>query len=150
MLSCQSNSSTKSANINPKRFIGEWESISLEIRVNSYDGIADSTLIITADSSNWTEILNMLPIRTVFQPDHSYYATYRNPDSTIQSKTSGYFELKGADSMIIHKELPYPETIRHTWFRKDDSTYGFIGVLDFDQDGIADDEMFALNRRIAY
>lgn len=92
----------------------------------------------------------MLPIRTVFRMDQSYFALYRNPDSSVLSKTSGFFELKGRDSLIIHKQQPNKETIRHAWVKKDADTYGFIGIVDFDGDGQIDDEMFALNRRVAY
>ncbi len=127
---------------------GTWESEELTVRLHSAYGNPDSSAIIKANRRNWVEVMGLLPIQTTFNPDNTYSAIYREADGTIRSETSGYFELLGRDSLIIHRLKPSAETIRHIWVQKNDSVYGFSGLVDYDRDGLTDDELFSLNRRI--
>lgn len=131
-----------------QQFIGEWQSLELEVRINTVAGIEDSFFVLKISEDEWLSKHQMLPIRTVFNPDQSYYSEYRGADSLISQRSSGFFEVKG-DSLIIHRTEPSLETLYHTWVRKNDSIYGFQSVLDYDGDGQADDEFFSLNLRTA-
>lgn len=131
-----------------KQFFGVWESEMLSVEIESYGGIEDSTLALEADRVGFAETFGILPILTVFREDYTYYSEYRSLDSTVQQRGSGFFEVKG-DTMVMHVLEPRAETLRLSWVRKDDSTYGFIYLADQDRDGAKDDKISTLIRRIA-
>ncbi len=149
LVSCKGSPKTNSSP-SPKvdMLVGTWESLSLTIRINSAYGIADSQMLIEAREDNWVEVMGILPVQTTFNRDYTYSAVYLEVDSSLRSRSSGYFEFIGLDTLVIHKMKPNVETIRHAWVQKNDSVYGFSGLVDFDQDGVVDDELFALNKRI--
>jgi len=129
--------------------VGTWQSQELTIRLHSAYGVPDSLAEVRAKPSNWVEVMGLLPIETTFNADYTYSAVYREPDGTLRSETSGYFEMFGRDSLLIHRLVPSKETIRHSWIQKNDSVYGFSSLVDYDRDGQVDDELFAINKRIS-
>ncbi|MBI1193584.1 MAG: hypothetical protein GC205_10475 [Bacteroidetes bacterium] len=128
--------------------VGTWQSEELTVRLHSAYGIADSFAEVQAKRNNWVAVMGLLPIETTFNMDYTYSAVYREPDGSIRSETSGYFEMFGQDSLLIHRLVPSKETIRHSWVQKNDSVYGFSSLVDYDRDGQVDDELFAINKRI--
>jgi len=138
----------------PERFpgaevlVGTWQSEELTIRLHSAFGQVDSFVEIKANPANWVDVMGLQPIETTFYPDYTYKAVYREPDGSLRSETSGYFEMFGRDSLLIHRIKPSKETIRHSWVEKNDSVYGFSSLVDYDRDGVVDDELFSINKRI--
>ncbi len=130
-------------------FHGTWTSQQLTVRLESVGGQPDSARSIEAGPRNWTKVLGIGPIHTTFHADNRYEAVYFDSLGREQNRSSGYWELRGADSLILHRLLPDPETVRHAWVRKNDSVVGFSGLVDFDRDGAMDDVLFSLNKRIA-
>jgi hypothetical protein len=144
-----SGSKTEQKTPNGRYFHGTWSSMELNIRLESVGGIADSNRSIQADPGSWTKVLGIGPIHTTFHADNRFEAVYYDSAGQVQNQSSGYWELRGNDSLILHRLLPDPETIRHAWVRKNDSVVGFSGMVDFDRDGAQDDALFSLNTRIA-
>ena len=132
----------------PEGFYGTWISQELIVRWHTVNG-TDSNMTIQANEASWEEKLGISLIETRFHPNNLYDAAYETADGGPAQRSEGYWELKGEDSIVLHRLKPSPETLRYAWVRKNDSVLGFSGWVDFDGDGEHDDELFSLNRRIA-
>ena len=98
-----------------------------------------------ADSSNWEAKLKIKPIRTHFIEDGAYYSDYRNlKDSTVRRPT-GAWSLKG-DSLTMTQLTPDKSVLKlQLKINNDQAT--FHGFIDFDGEGVTNDEYFGVQKK---
>lgn len=126
--------------------IGTWESVSLQITMPGWNN-TDSTAYITADESNWEEVMQIKPVTTVFNNDFSYHAEYYDLSGKLINRPTGSWEVRG-NTLIYHEETPVPMTFQQQVEKINDTDYRFIFQMDYDQDGLEDDKGVGISRRI--
>jgi len=125
-----------------KQLIGEWRNVYVKITLHHK---TDPVFVMEADSSNWEEKLQIKPIRTHFMEDGTYYSEYRNVKDTLVKKPSGTWKLK-RDSLFMTQQIPDKSIYKfHLKIIKDRAT--FTGVIDFDGEGIDNDEYFGIQKK---
>lgn len=129
-----------------KTMVGTWQSVSLEITMPSWNG-ADSTGFISADESNWADVMQVRPVTTVFNSDHTYYAEYFDLQGKLLNRPSGTWEVRGK-RLTYKEEVPIPMTFTQEVERLTDTEYKFIFQMDYDQDGLEDDRGIGVSRKI--
>jgi hypothetical protein len=129
-----------------KALVGTWESISLQITMPSWNG-SDSTGYVTADESNWETIMQLKPVTTVFNSDHTYYAEYYDLNGQLVNRPSGTWEIRG-NTLTYKEEVPVPMTFFQQVEKINETDYRFIFQMDYDQDGREDDQGVGISRKI--
>ena len=125
-----------------QKLVGEWRNIYLKI-VTHHPG--KEPQIIKADSANWVATLGIKPIRTHFNGDGSYYSEYRTPKDSLFKTASGTWLVRN-DSLIMSQQKPVTSLLKlHVKLDNDIAT--FSGVIDFEGDGLADDEYLGMQRK---
>lgn len=126
--------------------VGTWESVSLEITMPSWDG-GDSTGYITADASNWEEVMQIKPVKTVFESDYTYYAEYYDLNGQLIRRPSGTWEVRG-NQLTYKEEVPVMATFYQQVEKISDTQFRFTFQMDYDQDGLEDDRGIGISRKV--
>ncbi len=128
--------------LQPDDMLGVWENVSLDIKINTFQN-RDTTTFLRAPEGKWEEVLKIMPIRTAFDKNGGYTSTYRDLDGKVVGKSSGKWQIRN-DSLVMEAngvEYTYRVSL------KDDKAR-FIGLLDWDQDGKADDLYDGWQKRV--
>jgi hypothetical protein len=126
-----------------KQLIGEWRNVYVKIKANSIKTGKLNTM--EADSSNWEARLGIKPIRTHFKSDGTYYSEYRNLKDSIVRMPSGTWFIKG-DSLTMAQLKPDKSTLKvKVSIANNRAT--FNGMIDFDGDGVANDDYYGVQRK---
>ncbi len=128
-----------------KSLIGRWENIGLHVTVHTYRN-TDSTLIIDFDENDLRTRFPTKPTVTVLNEDGTYYLEYRTKSDSLVARPSGEWSVKG-DSIIMHQYVP-SEYVYAYHVTLMPGKAEFRGMLDYDADGKADDEIIATSRKI--
>ena len=122
--------------------IGEWRNVYVKIIIHNK---AKPTVTMEADSTNWETRLGIKPIRTHFMEDGSYYSEYRTTNDSLVRRPAGTWSIKG-DSLAMAQLTPDKSTLTvHVKINGDHAT--FHGMIDFDGEGIANDEYFGVQKK---
>jgi len=125
-----------------KKIVGEWRNIYLKIVIH-HPGKQPET--VEADSTNWEQQLGIKPIRTHFKSDGTYTSEYRNLKDSIVKIASGTWTIK-SDSLIMNQSKPSASLLKlHVDIAGTKAT--FKGVIDFEGDGLKDDEYYGQQRK---
>ncbi len=111
--------------------IGIWENTSLKVTMKLEDG-TDS--IANIPEGSWEKVLNIKPIRTTYYPDGTFRSEYTALDGKPMGTEEGTWRMRN-DSLILNS-LGYDSGYKVT-FKGDKAR--FVSLLDWDQDGKADD-----------
>jgi len=123
--------------------VGVWVNESMRVWVRSYNH-SDTSFIVDINEDNWDLKMTIKPITTSIYADGTYISEFRNSfDSLIYSPKGTWF-LDG-DSLIMEDRQA---TYKYQVFVDDDRAE-FKSILDWDSDGVADDEYFGVQRKIA-
>lgn len=142
---CTTNTHEHSAGDLREALIGEWRNIYMKVVMSTYQNTPDLEKTMEADSTNWEESLRMKPIRTFFKADSTYHSDYYNLHDSLMFSISGKWRIAG-DTLVMNQEKPGVHTYKlHTAVKS--NVAKFTGVLDFDEDGKADDHYFGMQRR---
>jgi hypothetical protein len=68
--------------------IGTWCNLMIDVDYNA-DQKGDTVPNLTADSTNWEEVLKMKPIETAFRADSSWESIYRNLKDSVIMRSTG-------------------------------------------------------------
>jgi len=129
-----------------KAMVGTWRSVSLEITMPSWNA-SDSTGYITADESNWESVMQLKPVTTVFNSDHTYYAEYYDLAGKLVNRPSGTWQIRG-NTLTYREEVPVPTTFYQQVEKINDTDFKFMFQMDYDQDGLEDDRGIGVSRKI--
>lgn len=129
-----------------KAMVGTWQSVSLEITMPSWNN-SDSTGYILADESNWEATMQVRPVTTVFNSDHTYYAEYFDLQGQLINRPSGTWEVRG-NKLTYKEEVPTPMVFTQEVDRISDTEFRFSFLMDYDQDGVEDDRGVGVSRKI--
>ena len=126
-----------------KDLIGEWRNVYLKITLHSKNKPTATTM--EADSSNWEQRIGIKPIRTHYLKDGTYYSEYLNLKDSVVRKPTGIWTIKG-DSLFMTQLTPNKATYHfHLTINKDRAT--FTGIIDFDAEGVNNDEYYGVQKR---
>ncbi|HEY0244134.1 MAG TPA: hypothetical protein VGC01_01110 [Mucilaginibacter sp.] len=126
-----------------EQLIGEWRNVYLKIIIHNKSKPQE---IVQADSTNWETRLGIKPIRTYFLENGTYYSEYRNLKDSVVRKASGTWSLKKGDSIIMTQLSPDKSVLKlKMQIINDHAT--FTGLIDFDGEGIDNDEYFGIHKK---
>lgn len=128
-----------------KKMIGEWNSVSLKITMNTFSN-RDSTRTFEVNESNWENNMNIRPVKTVYFGDGTYMAEHRNLNDSIIFNPFGVWKIFG-DTIVLRDTFPSagPEYKYKVVIK--DNLAEFFGKEDCDNDGTADDDYYGSQRR---
>ena len=126
-----------------KTLVGEWRNRYVRIVLVPTSG--NGSRVMEADSTNWEQRLGIRPIRTHFNADGSYYSDYLNLKDSIVRRPSGTWLIQG-DTLIMNEQKP--EATQMKFYLTIQGDYAtFHGRIDFDGEGVADDEYYGIQKR---
>lgn len=128
-----------------KSLIGRWENIGLHVTIHTYQN-TDSTVILDFTESDLRTRFPLKPMITVLNDNGTYYLEYRTKSDSLVARPSGEWSIEH-DSIVFHQYIPNDYTFAYHVTMMPDKAE-FRGLLDYDADGKADDEMIALSRKI--
>ncbi|PBQ30262.1 hypothetical protein CNR22_00305 [Sphingobacteriaceae bacterium] len=129
-----------------KKLIGEWNSTSLKITMNTFSN-RDSTRVFEVDESNWEKEMNIRPVKTVYFGDGTFMAEHRNLNDSIIFNPFGTWTILG-DTIVLRDTFPQPGPVYKYKIVIKDNITEFFGVEDCDNDGTADDNYYGVQRKI--
>lgn len=125
--------------------VGTWENTFMMLETGGTpDMMAEDVFV--ADSSNWERRTGMKPVRTTFFADGTFKGEYRNLQDSVYVVAKGTWNVKG-ESLYYHQWEP--DTFLATyWFKVEDDTATFKGLLDWERDGQRDDVYTGTQKRL--
>ncbi|NJM26847.1 MAG: hypothetical protein HC859_16635 [Bacteroidia bacterium] len=125
--------------------MGEWRNTYLKVTMASAGGKEDSTSVMEADSANWADVLHMKPIQTFFDADSTWHSDHYAPNDSLLFIARGNWYVTG-DTLVMEVLEPTRATYKlHTAINGGEVK--FHSVLDFDEDGVADDDYVGWQRK---
>jgi len=113
---------------------GTWEAVAFRVNVNSFQN-TDSTFTLEVAAGEWENKLQMRPILTEYSTDNRYRSTYRNLSDSLLRTERGIWNVFGDTLMLVSPEATYQyEVIQQG------KNLEFRSILDWDGDGVEDDE----------
>ena len=110
----------------------------------NHEGPADSVSTLEANEENWVEILGIKPIITTYSTDGTYVSEYRSPQDSVVGTSAGIWVTNAG--ILTMTDGGSGGSYSYRFDIKND-TATFIGIIDFDEDGIADDRYVGIQRR---
>lgn len=114
----------------------------MEVLILSLDGL-DSSYSISVREQEWEAKLGMRPILTEFFPDHKYRREYRDLQDSLTQVNRGIWNLFGDTLMLIEPGATYQYKLR-----LEGDFLRFETYLDWDGDGVEDDEYTGMQKKI--
>ncbi|HEY5747949.1 MAG TPA: hypothetical protein VIU12_17890 [Chryseolinea sp.] len=122
--------------------VGEWRNVYLNVTMPTV-GNSDSTMTTVCDSSNWEAMLHIKPIHTFFNTDGTYRSEYYTLSDSLFRKSAGTWHVSN-DTLIMSESDGVTYKL-HTTIKN--NLAEFEGMLDFDEDGKADDHYVGRQRK---
>ncbi|OEK02416.1 hypothetical protein BFP97_13185 [Roseivirga sp. 4D4] len=104
----------------------------MDVKIGALDGTVDSLFSVPA--GQWEAVLGIKPILTTYTEDGKFNSDYISLEGELLQSKGGAWELKG-DSLFLTED---GQTTAY-FFDWREGKAGFIGYLDWDNDGHADD-----------
>lgn len=123
---------------------GTWESVSMKVNVYSADSIPDSSYVFQINDGDWESLFTVQPPRTFFEADNKYRIEYRDRRDSIISVSRGIWNVMGDTLMMIEEDQTLQGKIKY-----DKGLLYFIGLRDWDEDGMEDDAYLEVKRRVS-
>ena len=125
-----------------QEIVGEWTNVSMRIWVKTYNN-SDTSFIVDITEENWDLKMNIKPIVTTIYEDGTYMSEFRNSfDSLIYDNPKGTWMLDG-DTLIMQDT----KGIYKYQIFIDGDRAEFHSLMDWDGDGVADDEYTGVQRK---
>lgn len=121
--------------------VGKWENVSMIVKVHSFEN-SDTSFIVHITEDNWETKMNIKPIVTTIHPDGRYRSEYRNSFDSLIYAPIGTWMIDG-DTLIMED---HQDIYKYQIFVNDDEAE-FRNMVDWDKDGLADDEYFGIQRK---
>ncbi|MEX0812511.1 MAG: hypothetical protein WD048_09875 [Chitinophagales bacterium] len=129
-FACNTDSRTETE----KKLIGDWESLSIKVEINSEGG---ESRVLEVPRSQWEEKLKIQPIQTTYNADSTYSSVYKSLEGKVITTNKGTWLIKN-DALIMRETEPRKENFRYSVEFSGDSAL-FKGEIDWDLDGKKDD-----------
>lgn len=124
--------------------IGVWEQVDLKVTYNIFD-VPDSMRVFEVVEENWTEVLSVKPVKTYFLADSTYRQDFIGLDDNVYDTQRGLWNVLGDTLMLISPNATYTYGINLVT----NGTCEYLGVLDWDGDGVEDDKYEATQRLVS-
>jgi len=121
--------------------LGEWTNVSMKIWVKTYNN-SDTSFIVDITEENWDLKMSVKPIVTTIKDDGTYISEFRNSFDSLIYKPLGTWLIDG-DTLIMED---HQDTYKYQIFIDGDRAE-FNSLVDWDKDGMADDEYFGVQRK---
>lgn len=148
-VACQSESSEREestpSELTRSDLIGIWEQTSLRVAYNETLGIPDSVVVFEVKEENWIETLSVKPVRSYFLADSTYRQDFIDLEDNVYDTQRGLWNLIGDTLILISPTATYTYTITIAA----NGTSQYIGILDWDGDGMEDDEYRSTQRLLS-
>lgn len=122
---------------------GTWQTTQLTVAVNSVDGL-DSFRVDELTERVWEVEFGMKPPVYYFQPDQKYRKEHKTLGGELMNESRGMWNVFGDTLMLIEPEVTYQYTVKMS-----DGRMAFRTLLDWDEDGVEDDEYQSVFRQIS-
>jgi len=122
---------------------GTWENVSLLVVVNTVAN-TDSSYSLVVPPGAWEQKLGIKPIQSTFTEENRYYSKYYNLQDSLIRSTRGMWNVFGDTLLLIEPEATY--TYRMELLPEDQIS--FSALLDWDDDGQADDEYEGVQQKV--
>ena len=122
---------------------GTWEAISLRVTVNSANG-QDSSYVFEVNEEQWVSRYGVQPVKTVYQPDNKYREEYYGMNDSLLNQARGIWNVFGDTLMMIT-----PNETKQYIVSLSEGRSEFRAMVDWDEDGAADDEYLRVNRLVS-
>jgi hypothetical protein len=130
-----------------KTMVGEWEAAAILIKIKSMHGTGGDSIVNIPDQATYTMAMNQKPIHTIYRPDGSYTAEYRNLKDSILYMNLGQWTMLNDSSLQLIQIDPKPDTaVFGVQFLKDGAQ--FSRRYDYDHDGAKDDLFLGVQQKI--
>jgi len=139
-LACCTSKETKSTLADD--LVGEWRNVYLNVTMPTV-GNSDSTMTTVCDSANWEAMLHIKPIHTFFNKDGTYRSEYYTLNDSLFRKAAGTWHVSN-DTLVMNESDGVTYKLRTTL---KNNLAEFDGMLDFDEDGKADDHYVGRQRK---
>jgi hypothetical protein len=124
---------------------GKWKTVGLNVTMHTVHNTKHDSSI-SANESNWEQQTEMEPIIFEFNKNGTFATEYRDVLDSLQYRGTGIWRMKGMDSLLLYSSQS-ARTYTYTFKVRNDSAF-FHTVLDFDDDGKADDEMLSIVQKV--
>lgn len=124
-----------------QEIVGEWTNVSMKVWVKTYNN-SDTSFIVDISEENWEMKMNVKPIVTTINEDGTYISEFRNSFDSLIYKPEGSWLIDG-DTLIMQD---HQATYKYQIFVDGDHAE-FNSLLDWDNDGLADDEYKGIQRK---
>lgn len=122
--------------------VGQWQQVGMEVVITSMDGL-DSSYSISVPPEKWEEQMNIRPIFTEYFPDHRYRTEFRDLRDSLTRVSRGIWNIFGDTLLLIEPDATYQYRMeRHPAGLK------LFTFLDWDGDGVEDDEYTGIQKKL--
>ncbi len=127
--------------------VGTWDSQYLKTTINTYHN-GDSTISTDANPTNYQKVIGLKTARVKFNVDGTYIEHYIRIDGSVAYSQQGYWFIRG-DTVVtaVYKPLKSQAVYRYHMEIYRDSAV-FTSLMDYDKDGLEDDEFWGVSKRI--
>ena len=122
---------------------GTWQTIQINVALNTADGL-DTFRTESLTEDLWRSTFQMEPPIYYFEPDNKYRRVHRNLNGDVIDEGRGMWTVFGDTLNLTEPDASYQYIVRAGQGRATFRTF-----LDWDEDGEADDEYQALQRKIS-
>ncbi len=124
-----------------EEIVGVWENSSMRVWVNTYNN-SDTSFFVDINEDSWELKLSIMPIVTTIRDDGTYTSEFRNTLDQVIYTPEGTWMVDG-DSLIMED---HQAVYRYQIFIDGDIAE-FKSMIDWDQDGKADDAYAGVQRK---
>lgn len=122
---------------------GTWESITINVKINSMEN-TDSTAYFSIPEESWKNEYKVKPPRMFFEADQKYRREHRTFQDSLISRSRGIWNIFGDTLMMIEPDATYQYRVRPA-----NGRITFYTLLDWDGDGLEDDEYEEVKRKVS-
>lgn len=123
--------------------LGTWEAKYLKVQGSSYQG-SDSAFIFEVSEGDWEKNYRVRPFRTFFNQDSTFRTVRRGLNGDYIGEDRGLWQNFGDTLMLLQSNATLQYKIRII-----DGQAHWIGLIDWDLDGLEDDSYYSIMRKVA-
>ena len=147
LVHCQSNNDSSNQSDQPlleEVMPGTWEAVSIYVKVNSVNNQTDSSYIFEIYENDWGPKLGVKPVKHYYESDRNYSFESRTIVDSLINRTRGKWFVNGDSIRIVTPVATYEYEVLF-----DGATVTLESLLDWDGDGVFDDEYTGKQRKIS-
>jgi len=123
---------------------GTWEAVSIEVDIQSFDN-TDSSFLFTIEEGSWGEKFGAQPTRTIFDYNNKFLQEYRTSNGELVNANRGIWNTFGDTLLLVDRDTTYQYLVEVL----DNGLARWQSTVDWDGDGVIDDDYVGTHRRIS-